>query len=395
MKNSFLCLMMVFLFCFTACAKKNELIIEPPETNHQTQSTFASPQEINQRLGRGINLGNMFESHPLWGKPKYSHAYLQNIASLGFSHVRIPIRWERDDRSSATAPYTINKVFLDSLKQIINHALENKLHVIINMHHHDSLHANPTANKDRFIAQWKQIADYFKSYPDSLLFEVLNEPHDALTAELWNQYFQDALTEIRKTNPQRTVFMGIAEWGGVGGLSKLNIPADNHLILTVHYYNPFQFTHQGADWVDNSTPWLGTKWNDYQYERDAVINDFKRVKTLSLSKNIPVHVGEFGAFSKADMESRIKWTRYVARYFEQMDFSWAYWEYNSGFGIVDGNTGQPNTGLINALLHDAMPVAAPVNLQLLKVIFLPEEMDGIYTTITLQHHQQSIQIRAK
>ena len=95
------------------------------------------------------------------------------------------------------------------------------------------------------------------------------------------------------------------------------------------------------------------------------------------------------------MESRIKWTRYVARYFEQMDFSWAYWEYNSGFGIVDGNTGQPNTGLINALLHDAMPVAAPVNLQLLKVIFLPEEMDGIYTTITLQHHQQSIQIRAK
>lgn len=363
MKCSFLSLMMVVLFTFTACAKKNEVIVEPPE--NQTGNTFASPQQINQRLGRGINLGNIFEAHPIWGNPRYSHDYLQNIASLGFNHVRIPIRWERDDRSSKTAPYTINKVFLDSLKQVINHALKNKLHVIINMHHHDSLTANPAANKERFLAQWKQIADYFKAYPDSLLFEVLNEPHDKLTPELWNQYFAEALSEIRKTNPERTVLLGVADWGGVTGLGKLNIPTDNHLILTIHYYNPFQFTHQGAEWVDNSTPWIGTKWSDYEYERDAVMSDFKRAKAISIEKNIPIHVGEFGAYSKADMDSRVKWTRYVARYFEQMGFSWAYWEYNSGFGIVDGNTGQPNTRLINALLHDQLPPATLANLQLL------------------------------
>jgi len=229
------------------------------------------------------------------------------------------------------------------------------------MHHHNDLMADPQGQKARFLAQWKQISEYFKDYPDSLVFEILNEPHDKLTAALWNDYYRDALRVIRETNPQRCVLLGVAEWGGTSALKSLTIvPNDNHLILTIHYYNPFQFTHQGAEWVEGSDAWLGTKWNDTQAERQAVIDEFQPAIALSKSKNIPIYIGEFGAYSKADMDSRVKWTRFLSRWFEQQGFSWAYWEWNSSFGIYDPQTKTYRTPLVNALTKDTMPAAQAI-----------------------------------
>lgn len=138
--------------------------------------------DVNKRLGRGINYGNMFEapSEAEWGNP-WKPQYAKMIAELGFRHVRIPIRWEPSARSSATAPYTINPAFLNRIKQVIDSALNNNLYVIINMHHHDLLIENPDGQKARFLAQWKQISSFFKDYPESLLFEILNEPNGKIT----------------------------------------------------------------------------------------------------------------------------------------------------------------------------------------------------------------------
>jgi aryl-phospho-beta-D-glucosidase BglC (GH1 family) len=356
MKAGILLLSLTFTLLLAGCKKKNT----PDPAAGPDQSSFASAPAINQRLGRGINLGDTCEAS--WAEKTADPADFQRIAASGFKHVRLPIRWEMATRSMYTAPYNIQPAFLLSVKKAVDAALKNKLHVIINMHHHDSLFTNPDGMKPMFLAQWKQIAAYFRQYSDSLLFEVLNEPHDQLDAAKWNVFFADALTEIRKTNPKRTVLLGLAEWGGVSALSKLVLPADTHIILTVHYYNPFMFTHQGAEWVSGSTPWLGTKWNDTEYERQAVTDDFQAIIRFQQEKNIPVHVGEFGAYSKADMDSRIRWTRYLSRWFEQNGFSWAYWEFNSGFGIYDPASGQYRTGLLNALTTEAMTNPVPVTL---------------------------------
>jgi endoglucanase len=313
--------------------------------------------EINEKLGRGINYGNMFEAptETAWGnqwKPEYAGI----IADLGFNHVRIPIRWEPADRSMATAPYTVSSTFLNRIKQVVDSALNNGLYAIINMHHHDVLFDNPDAQKDRFLAQWKQISEFFSDYPDSLLFELLNEPHGNLTAAKWNVFLKDALTTIREDNPERIVLIGTAEWGGLGGLPSLEIPDDENIILTVHYYNPFQFTHQGAEWSgEQSQAWLGTKWLDTETERDVMRQDFAPLKALELEKNIPVHIGEFGAYSKADLESRAKWTTFLSRYLEEMGWSWAYWEFSAGFGIYNPSTKALLQPLVDALLHNEMP----------------------------------------
>jgi len=321
--------------------------------------------EKNGMLGRGINLGNMFEApnETAWGNP-FKDIYMKQIADLGFDHVRIPIRWEPASRSMTDPPYTIDPSFLERIQHVVDLALEHQLHVIINMHHHETLFEQPDEQKARYLAMWDQIANYFSGYPDSLIFELLNEPHNKLTASKWNVFLADAIDTIRATSPDRFLMVGTAEYGGLGGLPKLQLPDDDHLILTIHYYNPFSFTHQGAEWSgDEAQQWLGTKWMDTEHERRAVQSDFASAIQYSETHQVPIHIGEFGAYSKADMDSRVRWTKYLARYFEAQQFSWAYWEYSAGFGIYDPANQTFHTELVDALLHNEMPEPTPVTLE--------------------------------
>ncbi|MDZ4708910.1 MAG: cellulase family glycosylhydrolase [Saprospiraceae bacterium] len=311
--------------------------------------------ELNKKLGKGINMGNMFEapSESEWGNP-FRDDYFQRIKALGFNHVRIPIRWDVPARTLQSSPYTIQSSFLERIKYVIDKALAENLYVLFNMHHHDAMFQDPDGVKPRFLSQWTQIAAYFKNYDQRLLFEVMNEPNTNLVGPKWNQIFNEALIEIRKTNPTRGVVMGIAPWGGLGGVPNLVVPNDSNLIITVHYYDPFSFTHQGAEWVQNSTPWLGTKWENSVLERNEIISSFAYLIQFAKSINKPIHVGEFGAYSKADLDSRVRWTNFLARWFESQGFSWNYWEWSAGFGIFNPATNVINTRLANALLTDSM-----------------------------------------
>lgn len=315
--------------------------------------------ELNQRLGRGVNMGNSFEANTEagWGNP-WKPEYFKLMAEQGFDHVRLPVNWSTDNRTQATAPFTIEPAFLQRIETVVDEALKNGLHIIINMHHHQELFDNPTANKARFLAQWKQIAEHFQSYSDSLVFELLNEPNTNLTAELWNDFLADALKVVRQSNPDRVVLIGSAEWGGIGGIDKLILPDDEHLIFTVHYYNPFNFTHQGADWSEGMVDVTDVLWQDTEAERQSIHQDFARVKRFGEENNVPIHVGEFGAYNKADLDSRVRWTTYLARWMEEQGFSWAYWEFSAGFGIYEPDKGTFIQPLVDALMKNPIPEPA-------------------------------------
>jgi endoglucanase len=106
--------------------------------------------------------------------------------------------------------------------------------------------------------------------------------------------------------------------------------------VTCHYYNPFEFTHQGAVWIGpRADAWLGTRWPSGQVQLTAIQRDFDKIQAWSKLNKRPIYLGEFGAYSKADMKSRASWTAYVARQCEERGFSWAYWEFCSGFGAYD------------------------------------------------------------
>jgi len=100
---------------------------------------------------------------------------------------------------------------------------------------------------------------------------------------------------IRTTNPTRNIVIGLAEWNGMQALDELTLPAaDQHIIVTFHYYNPFQLPHQGSEWVQESGSWLGTKWGS-NAEQQMVEFDFDLVKQWAKDNQPPIFLGEFGA----------------------------------------------------------------------------------------------------
>ncbi len=316
--------------------------------------------EINEKLGRGLNLGNTFESprENNWGF-SMNERYIRIIAEQGFSHLRIPIRW--NDYASENPPYTIEPWFLDTITKVVDATLDNGMYAMINMHHYDDFNDNPDSeHRTRFLAIWKQISEAFREYPDSLLFEFLNEPHQLMVSSKWNEIYQQTLDTVRIDNPTRICVVGPPDWNGVGSVDKLEWTADTNMILTVHYYNPFNFTHQGASWVGTqSQDWLGTTWDSTASERQTVINEFSKVRAYSELHNVPVHVGEFGAYSAADNASRARWTAYCARTFESFGFSWAYWEFQAGFGVFDPVEDIWRNYLLNALTEHIDPYSVP------------------------------------
>jgi endoglucanase len=156
---------------------------------------------------------------------------------------------------------------------------------------------------------------------------------------------------VRESNPTRNIIIGGADWNSVRKLNELELPADDqHIIGTFHYYLPFEFTHQGAEWVNGADAWLGTEWEERPATKSSIGNDFERAVRWAEESGRPVWLGEFGAYSKADMASRARWTHFVAREAEQHGIGWAYWEFCSGFGIYNAQEGSWNEELVTALV---------------------------------------------
>ncbi len=134
---------------------------------------------------------------------------------------------------------------------------QNKLAVMINIHHFNALDQDPSGATEEFLAIWRQVAAHYQYFPKPLAFELDNEPHDQATTALMNPIYAQAIAEIRKTNPRRTIFVEPGGWGSIGELKNLVLPADDNVIVSAHCYDPFYFTHQGATWTGGQTPVTG------------------------------------------------------------------------------------------------------------------------------------------
>jgi len=363
MPRKFILLILIFVFV-TGCGSAPLSTFEaalPTPTVIPTSTFIPAPTPtpeppldaftMNQSLARTVNLGNALEApnEGEWGVT-LKEEYFQLIHQKGFTAVRLPVRWNA--HALKEAPYTIDPEFFKRVDWAVEQALANDLAIIVNIHHYEEeLALDPTGQQARFLALWKQIAEHYQSYPNALLFEPLNEPNGGLNAKHWNDLIALTLPVIRATNPTRNVVIGPANWNNVGELDELSLPAeDQHIIATFHFYNPFQFTHQGAEWVQGSASWLGTEWKGSSAEKQLLQFDLNKVEQWSKDNQRPIFMGEFGAYSKADTDSRVRWTTFMAREAEARNFSWGYWEFCSGFGLYDQTTGQWREALVQALI---------------------------------------------
>ena len=203
----------------------------------------------NKALGRGVNFGNALEApkEGEWGMT-IKDDWFAKIKAAGFDSVRLPVKWSA--YAMKTSPYTIDPSIFKRIDHLLDLAEKAKLNVVLNIHHFDELDQSPDSHIEMFAAIWTQIANRYQNRPDSVYFELMNEPHDKLTDKKWNEIFPKGLAAVRASNPTRPVIVGPVSWNAIWTLPKLELPKDDRIIVTVHMYNPHDFTHQGAPWAD-------------------------------------------------------------------------------------------------------------------------------------------------
>lgn len=292
----------------------------------ETPNAFAQIE----RMGRGVNI---LGYDPIWDdfeKARFQEKHFVAIRRGGFQTVRINLHGLQHVTGDRVEP-----AWLETLDWAVENALAAGLMVILDLHNFTDFAKDPEGLKPRFLAFWRQVVPHFKDAPSELIFEILNEPNGLLTPELWNEYLAEALAIIRQDNPERTVIIGPGFWNKIEHLDELELPADDpNIIVAVHYYAPYTFTHQGTPWNPQWADLSGVTWGTEE-EKRRVEEDFARGRKWSEKHKRPIFLGEFGAYGTGDIDSRACYTAHVARTAEAMGWAWAYWQFDSDFIVYD------------------------------------------------------------
>ena len=299
---------------------------------------------VARDLGHGMNFGNILEAptEGAWGL-RLSDDLFDAAREAGATTIRLPVRWS--NHALATRPFTIDPTFFARVDYAVDAALSRGMRIVIDMHHHhqldgDALDAgefavDPTVLDERFVAIWRQIATRYRGQPTTtVLYELYNEPHGSLNAARWNALLSTTLAAVRAIDSARYIVVGPVSWNSASELGSLVLPAaDSRLIVTIHSYEPFDFTHQGAAWAGKANSPTVTCCTPAQVgQLTAPLVVAHRWRDTS---NRPIWVGEFGSYDHAPYASRVTYTRTVRDSMDAHGMTWAYWEFASGFGIYD------------------------------------------------------------
>ena len=90
-------------------------------------------------------------------------------------------------------------------------------------------------------------------------------------------------------------------------------------------------------------------------EQNAVRREFNQAITWAVKHRRPILLGELGAYERADMESRARWTHFIVSEAARRKMGWAYWEFRSGFAAYDAERGAWIEPIKRALLDPPQP----------------------------------------
>lgn len=337
--------------------------------------------QITEAMGLGWNLGNQLEassgglpSETCWGNPEITKELIDTIKAQGFKTVRIPVSYL--DMIGDGPDYKIDTDWLDRVQEVVDYVVNNDMFAIVNMHgdgyytvdHSWLLCAEgddkQTEIKDKYGKVWTQIADRFKDYDQHLIFESMNEEfnndygkpdekaYDNINA--YNQIFVDSVRATGSNNEKRWLLL--PGWNTnieytAGDDYNFKIPTDKgckadgkRIMISVHYYDPFNFTID-----ENKT--AKTQWGKYAVknydnwgQEDYVDSQMALLNEKFVSQGYPVVIGEFGAQDKTEKfadynEFRRYWSEYLIKAAKKNGVVCVYWDNgyngNKGFGIIN------------------------------------------------------------
>jgi endoglucanase len=338
-------------------------------------------------IHRGVNASHWLSQTEMRGDERANYMLpidFKTIADMGFDHVRLPVDemhlWEENGNR-------LDEGF-KLLHYGIQECLKNNLRVIIDLHVQRTHHFNAangdgqmnfwnnTQAQEKFIGFWRSLSAELDKYPLSMLaYEPMNEAV-ADTHDDWNKLINKAITEIRKLEPKRTIIMGSNMWQQTATFKYLQVPEkDSNIILSFHIYEPMAFTHYKAPWTpfpkhnyEPAYPGWAIDTIKFPFTNDTIKSQIdygaryytkESLKTVLLqaievadSLNLPLYCGEFGCFPSTPITMRQQWYFDMVDLFNKHHIAWSHWNYKNDFPLVNEETLEPDTAIVNILMKE-------------------------------------------
>lgn len=168
------------------------------------------------------------------------------MRGAGIDTVRIPLFAE--PHVGEKAPYEVDPDYLNRVKAMAATMTRSGMSVILDAHDFKSVKKEPAVYTPRLTAFWKAAAAHWRRLPATVSFEVLNEPALGVNARNLTAVLQPSIREIHKVDPNRMVIVGGAWSSHFGALKQTEPLLGPRVSPTFHFYDPMNFTHQGAAW---------------------------------------------------------------------------------------------------------------------------------------------------
>ena len=334
---------------------------------------------ITAAMGMGWNLGNQLEAssnkvpnETTWGNPTITEDLIKAVKAQGFNTIRIPVSYL--SKIGEAPDYTIDSAWLDRVQEVVDYVVGNDMYAVMNIHG-DGYYTvdgswllcvddNQDAIKAKYEAVWKQIADRFKDYDEHLIFESMNEESDNTYGKPnkdgyanineYNRIFVDTVRGTGSNNTKRWLLLPgwntnieytVGNYGFVIPEDKLCESDGKRIMISVHYYDPYNFT------IDENSSSAKTQWGKYATENfdnwgqeDHVDSQMQMLHDTFIAEGYPVIIGEMGVQDKTHLsesfnEYRRYWLEYVVKSAKANGCIPVYWDNGwngkNGFGLFD------------------------------------------------------------
>lgn len=317
-------------------------------------------------LRHGINLSGWFAGS---GDLSLQHlktyttvSDLKAIQAMGFDFVRLGVDPSLIERHGETA--VANPAALSQLDSAVRGALANHLAVLVCVFPDDAYKGGLATERgvDDFVELWRILAAHYAAFDqDRIFFELMNEP-EVQDPYRWMGIQARVVHAIRRIDAAHTIVATAANYSSLPDLLQLEPVRDDNVIYNFHFYEPYQFTHQGASWGADDWFYYGNipfpasgaslakpmkrvpddlaRYNLYLYGADgwnaqAIAGRIEFAASWAQERKVPLICDEFGAYrDTAPPESRARWISAVRAALEARHIGWAMWDYRGNFGVV-------------------------------------------------------------
>ncbi|MDE1985071.1 MAG: cellulase family glycosylhydrolase [Alphaproteobacteria bacterium] len=389
-----------------------------------TATCAPAPAHTAPRFQRGINITRLFDAPIIrdgtYADPVFlpwTHELSQNeltqLRDTGFNFIRLPV----DPGPFITMDNASRAKALSLLSDFLNAAMQSGFAVIVDLHPRLATPWSPAAILDApdgpHFAQYEQFAEQLAHYlqtknTSQLALELMNEPQSSCVRTNgadWTVFQSKLYADIRATVRKLPLVVTGGCYSSVDGLSNLNLQAfpDRNLYVMVHFYDPFDFTHQGASWSPYTRYIAGLRYPVRQqdeasaeaatqawishlgligaaydtavsqadgqlrsyfsipYDRSIIDHRFDIAARWADSMRLShsrIIVGEFGVMNEggglgsdgADVAARADWLHDVSSSADAHGFGWAVWGYHGAFGIVSDDPARTLDSSVTAAL---------------------------------------------